>query len=488
MGAPTLLSSIRRKSNKAAVAPPPPLTARHDNKNNNILKNHSSSNERKKPMRLKITPDAESESMQVMIIPESPPNTQTKIVQVVEEEEDLRMYRVGSAEYLVKHSANSNGYNDGAAQKRDSKAITSTNVTAGEKKENRNGSQSVKKNTTTNIVGETSAIKTNAMQNDCIEVAGEGGGSDKKKKSRFGFKKSPKKGKDDGDNQKASSNNNNNNNNDDQNGDKKDSKDNGKDEKKDSSNGNNHNGPNRPGENVSFTPERIQFATESTLPLHPGSESTAPTSHPSWTPVDGTEFKVRTGPNYSKHGKKEASLESLYEVYCVRYFRSQKRTEGGATRIMPLPEMGARDGIKEEGDAGEGGEAKVDASTTTTSNGSNGRVGSHHPELKNTKVPDVLVVHFMLPYETPNMFKQKEDGPGGECVYYLRPSARLLDEMSGRKPISPATQLFARWCAECQGDLKMRSRFKCMALVRDIDKHNFGLLKSYNGKPVLITE
>lgn len=34
----------------------------------------------------------------------------------------------------------------------------------------------------------------------------------------------------------------------------------------------------------------------------------------------------------------------------------------------------------------------------------------------------------------------------------------------------------------------MRSRFKCMALVRDIEKHNFGLLKSYNGKPVLITE
>ena len=86
------------------------------------------------------------------------------------------------------------------------------------------------------------------------------------------------------------------------------------------------------------------------------------------------------------------------------------------------------------------------------------------------------------------MFKQKDDGPGGECVYYLRPSKRFLDEYSGRIPATPATHLFAKWCNECEGNFKMRSRFKCMALVRDIDRHNFGLLKSYNGKPVLITE
>ena len=78
--------------------------------------------------------------------------------------------------------------------------------------------------------------------------------------------------------------------------------------------------------------------------------------------------------------------------------------------------------------------------------------------------------------------KQKDDGPGGECIYFLRPSQRFLDEISGRVPATPASTLFAKH------DLKTRSRFKCMALVRDIDKHNFGLLKNYNGKPVLITE
>jgi hypothetical protein len=113
---------------------------------------------------------------------------------------------------------------------------------------------------------------------------------------------------------------------------------------------------------------------------------------------------------------------------------------------------------------------------------------SSHLELKGTKIPDVLVVHFMLPYEPPNMFKQKDDGQGGECVYYLRPSQRFLDEVAGRTPSTAATQLFIRWCNECHSNPDMRARFKCMALVRDIEKHNFGLLKSYNGKPVLITE
>ena len=218
--------------------------------------------------------------------------------------------------------------------------------------------------------------------------------------------------------------------------------------------------PTCPSSTPLFNTSRIEFAQASTLPIHNGTESTAPKSHPSWTPVDGTEFKVRTGPNYTKNGKKIASASSLYEVYAVRFFRSEKRTVGGATRIMPLPEM------------------SIGVDTRNKS----------HLELKGTKIPDVLVVHFMLPFEPPNVFKQKDDGKGGECVYYLRPSQRFLDEIAGKIPETPATRLFVKWCNHCESDFKMRSRFKCMALVRDIEKHNMGLLKSYNGKPVLITE
>ncbi|KAL7463746.1 hypothetical protein ACHAXS_004099 [Conticribra weissflogii] len=290
----------------------------------------------------------------------------------------------------------------------------------------------------------------------------------------------------------------------------------------DNNDNDNNNNNDKPHPQTNFGPHRIRFAAQCTLPIHPGPESTAPKSHPSWTPVAGTEFKVRCGPNYPKNGKKENSKNSLYEVYCVRFFRSQKRTVGGATRIMPLPEADPRM-MKKEG--GENGNVNEDVDDDRATN-------FNCPELKGTRIPDVLVVHFMLPYEPPNMFKQKDDGPGGEvriqtspmfqklfvslligchhvnfhffalhtngvtivptnatkCVYYLRPSQRFLDEISGRIPATPATKLFAKWCSECQSNLKMRSRFKCMALVRDLEKHNLGLLKTYNGKPVLITE
>ncbi len=274
--------------------------------------------------------------------------------------------------------------------------------------------------------------------------------------------------------------------------------------------------PTCPSSTTIFNTSRIEFAHSSTLPIHIGSESTAPKSHPSWTPVTGTEFKVRTGPNYPKNGIKIASAPSLYEVYAVRFFQSEKRTVGGATRIMPLPEMtpprrtttsGGGDGKNQQqqqmnvSPVLSGNPFKPLASTTRSGvvdhEGLNNESTTEmmapggnksHPELKGTKIPDVLVVHFMLPYEPPNMFKQKDDGKGGECVYYLRPSQRFLDEISGKIPETPATKLFVKWCHECESDIQMRSRFKCMALVRDIEKHNMGLLKSYNGKPVLITE
>jgi len=296
-----------------------------------------------------------------------------------------------------------------------------------------------------------------------------------------------------------------------------------------SSSNSNNNNPLCPSSTTIFNKERIEFAQKSTLPIHTGSESTAPTSHPSWTPVDGTEFKVRTGPNYPKNGQKINSARSLYEVYAVRFYQSEKRTLGGATRIMPLPEMTPPRTVIEIDEQQQQmqmdqstllrgnpfkplastARSTVDSSILAELNESVGNVtlgenvkdddivdtdgmlpggNKSHPEFKETKIPDVLVVHFFLPYEPPNMFKQKDDGRGGECVYYLRPSQRFLDEVSGKIPPTPATKLFIKWCNECESDFKMRSRFKCMALVRDIEKHNMGLLKSYNGKPVLITE
>ena len=248
-----------------------------------------------------------------------------------------------------------------------------------------------------------------------------------------------------------------------------------------------------------FDEERARFACESTLSLHAGSEDTAPSNVPSWTPVDGTEFRVRCGPNYSKFGKKENSRPSLYEVYCVRYFRSERRTECAAG-IMPLPWSSSSSSSSTSGDDDGGETTTLPAPTNDdpvvgeAARAGGDAMGDHRPELDGTDIPDVLIVHFALPYESPNVFRQSDDGPGGECVYYLRPSRRFLDEIAsdgaGSDSIStsPAARLFADWCSRCVVDPTMRGRFKCMALVRDIEKHNFGLLKTYNGKPVLITD
>jgi hypothetical protein len=312
-------------------------------------------------------------------------------------------------------------------------------------------------------------------------VAAAGG---EKRSSKLGnlFKGVSKKGG--GGDNNADSNNQNGEQNDDSNGQPNGDGDNNNGDEDESSKNNNNNGKDFDPRTY-FGPERISFAQQSTLPLHTGKESEAPTTHPSWTPATGSNFHVRVGPNYAKTGKKEPSLDNLYEVYSVRYFRSPCRTIGGATRIMPLPEMMERCCRRENKvDTTAEDLQKLNVNDQSVLTGSN----SSHPELKNTSIPDVLVVHFMLPYKDPNMFKQNDDGPGGECVYYLRPSTRFLDEVSGKIPMTPATRLFIRWCKECQSNVEMRSRFKCMALVRDIDKHNFGLLKSYNGKPVLITE
>ena len=54
--------------------------------------------------------------------------------------------------------------------------------------------------------------------------------------------------------------------------------------------------------------------------------------------------------------------------------------------------------------------------------------------------------------------------------------------------MTAATSLFMKWCKTADFDSAMRSRFKCMALVRNLDAHNLAWIKPYNGKPVLITE
>jgi hypothetical protein len=141
----------------------------------------------------------------------------------------------------------------------------------------------------------------------------------------------------------------------------------------------------------------------------------------------------------------------------MRYFNSDARCQAGVAHLLPLP---------------------VDELFP------DGKV-SH---ISDTAVPELLIVHFQLPYETPTMFRAKTDGAGGEVVLYLKPSQRFIEEISGERHMTPATHLFQRWCRLSETQPELRKRFKCMALVNDLEKLGLSWLKPYNGKPVLITE
>ena len=175
-----------------------------------------------------------------------------------------------------------------------------------------------------------------------------------------------------------------------------------------------------------------------------------------WSSVSASKFSVRTGPNYLSTGRKLPSLESLYEVVAVRMYTSSCKT-GEIGETLPLP-PDILDGM---------GTKRIDPYSG---------------------IPDVLIVHVQMPHDAPSMFQPSTDGPGTECVIYLRPTQRFNAEACGVASIAPAARLFIKWCNEAAIDEKMRGRFKCMALVRNLEAHNLGWVAPYNGKPVLITE
>lgn len=183
--------------------------------------------------------------------------------------------------------------------------------------------------------------------------------------------------------------------------------------------------------NCSFTDHRDNFAERCTISNH------------IWT--NDAAFAVRCGPNYKKYKKKSQSLPSLYDVVCVRGFKSNQRSHD-ITNMLPLPK---------------------------------------HNSIAATGIPQLLIVQFCFPYEM-NMFKKSFDGYGSEMTFYLTPSERLLKELENTP--SPAVKLFQKWSQTCVNDEKMRCRFKCMGFVENLECLNLNWLKQYNGKPVLITE
>jgi len=211
-----------------------------------------------------------------------------------------------------------------------------------------------------------------------------------------------------------------------------------------------------------WSEHRVDFASRCTLSNKQEDKKTT-----YYNEIDASIFNVRAGPNYKKNKKKLPSLDSLYDIITVRTFKSKNRTKN-IVDVLPLP---IDDLCNDRDNAG------VDIRTINSNN-----------SVNNDNFPQVLVVHFWLPNEPPNMFSKKEDGTGTEVIFYLRPSKQFMQQIITSSS-SGAISLFIKWYNTCITDNKMRSRFKCMGIVDNLKNMNsMKWLEPYNGKPTLITD
>eukprot|EP00667_Euglena_gracilis_P001968 EG_transcript_1966 len=168
-----------------------------------------------------------------------------------------------------------------------------------------------------------------------------------------------------------------------------------------------------------------------------------------WVPYPGPLFNVRAGPNYAKTGRKEASLESLYDVFAVDMWNMpQKLPHYGA--LVDLPPVAG-------------------------------------PKLA---LPEYFIVNLMVPGYAPSLiWGGASDGEGWALVIFgrLRPSVK--EALAGGN-LNNAMRLVAALVKSSEGS-PLRKRFKIIAQVLNPDECGFSsttasMVKKYNGKPFLV--
>eukprot|EP00966_Prymnesium_polylepis_P056747 1313125-Prymnesium_polylepis.1 len=93
-----------------------------------------------------------------------------------------------------------------------------------------------------------------------------------------------------------------------------------------------------------------------------------------WTPCPGPAFVVRTGPNYSKTGKKLPSAEPIYDVTSVDSFRCPDGKVNDVGKYLRLP---LTDDVMEA-----------------------------------CGVPSNLILSLLIPDYAPALLRRKDNGPG----------------------------------------------------------------------------
>ncbi|MES1907370.1 MAG: hypothetical protein MHM6MM_000497 [Cercozoa sp. M6MM] len=183
----------------------------------------------------------------------------------------------------------------------------------------------------------------------------------------------------------------------------------------------------------------------------------------SWTNSSGSNFRVRVGPDYATHGRKEQSADSLLEVWGCDTFKSSEKIENIA-RFFDLPEATEEDR----------------------------RVGMPRTIVVNVQIPD-----YYPP--TPLFGGSKTDGESYSLVFFARLTDEVRQEMLNAEATDSrdcdhdaeraAVRLLRRFVF-AHSEAPLRKRFKVIARALNIAQTDFSMLtrrlvSGNNAKPFL---
>ncbi len=128
---------------------------------------------------------------------------------------------------------------------------------------------------------------------------------------------------------------------------------------------------------------------------------------------DGTDFSVRIGPDYKRHGKKSPSASQVYELVAADVIKCEKILYH-ASECVTLP-------------------PPPDADVEN-----------------NTGLPRRFVINVVVPAEAPSFASFRTDGPCYQIILYFTSSvARLREWKAGA---CPAARLFERWVTHADSE------------------------------------
>ena len=165
-------------------------------------------------------------------------------------------------------------------------------------------------------------------------------------------------------------------------------------------------------------------------------------------------FNVRVGPNYQKTGKKEASKSAMFNLVAADVIRTE-------SRVAPIAQLFNR--------------PPMSAAAS---------------KFKHECVPSLFVLNLQLPDGPASLFGSKEDGQSAQGVFFFEIAEETIAALEDLDNAEPAYRLMVEYFKKAESDPKFRGRFKLIGQVRN-DWAAVGLpgmLETYNGKPVLITQ